>query len=230
MPYKIAIIAALPREISGLVRGCRPDAGLVSEGVYLYRVPGAVVVAAGMGGVRAAVAVKAALAAEGVSMLISAGMAGGCVAGATAGWVLEADVVVDVKTGERFESSANSVGGGPVVLATADEIASVKEKTRLFSTYRALAVDMEAATVARLARAHGLGFRAIKGISDNLDVELKPLGDFTGKYGSFRTGAFALHTALRPWTWLETIALARGSARALGALDVVLKKVIAGNS
>jgi adenosylhomocysteine nucleosidase len=122
-----------------------------------------------------------------------------------------------VQTGERT----------PVVLATAEEIASLKEKLRLFATYRALAVDMEAATVARLARAHGVGFRAIKGISDSLDVELKPLGDFTGKFGSFRTGAFALHTALRPWTWLETVALGRGSAKALGALDEVLKGVIA---
>ena len=123
-----------------------------------------------MGAGRVTIAVEAALGVGGVETLISVGMAGGCVAGATAGWVLEADVVVDVKTGETFESSVKTAEGTPVVLATAGEIASLKEKLRLFDAYRALAVDMEAATVARLARAHGLGFRAIKGISDSLDM------------------------------------------------------------
>ena len=52
---KIAIIAALPREIAGLVRGVEADAALVKEGVWLYRVGDAVVVAAGMGAERAAV-------------------------------------------------------------------------------------------------------------------------------------------------------------------------------
>jgi adenosylhomocysteine nucleosidase len=228
MSQKLAIIAALPREVAGLVRGIAPERELVARGIYLYRLPTAVVVAAGMGQGRVAIAVEAALGVGGVETLVSVGMAGGCVAGATAGWVLEADVVVDVRTGEKFESSVQAGGKNPLVLATAEEIASLKEKLRLFATYRALAVDMEAATVARLARAHGLGFRAIKGISDSLDIELKPLTKFTGKHGSFRTGAFALHTALRPWTWLETIALGRGSAKALGALDVVLKKVVGG--
>ena len=59
VPAKIAIIAALPREIAGLVRGTRPDAALVKDGVWLYRVPGTVIVAAGMGAERAAVAVGA---------------------------------------------------------------------------------------------------------------------------------------------------------------------------
>lgn len=173
--------------------------------------------------------VEAALAVEGVRTLISAGMAGGCVAGATAGWVLEADVVVDVKTGERFESSVRSEEKNQLVLATEEQIADVQEKLRLFAAYRALAVDMEAATVARLAKAHGIRFRAIKGISDSLDVELKPLAGFTGRHGSFKTGAFALHTALRPWTWRQTIALAQGSGKALAALDNTLKRVIAGD-
>jgi adenosylhomocysteine nucleosidase len=82
--------------------------------------------------------------------------------------------------------------------------------------------------VARLARAHGLGFRAIKAVSDAHDFELAGLGRFAGKHGSFRTGAFALHTGLRPWNWKEAIALGRGSAKALAALDVVLKRVVGG--
>jgi adenosylhomocysteine nucleosidase len=113
-----------------------------------------------------------------------------------------------------------------MTLATTSTIASVKEKRRLLATYGALMVDMEAATVARLARAHGLGFRAIKGISDGPEFELEALGRFEGKQGSFRTGAFALHTALRPWEWEKAIELGRGSGRALKGLEMVLRGII----
>jgi adenosylhomocysteine nucleosidase len=225
----IAIVAALPREIAGLVRGVKPDATLTARGIYLYRLPWAVVVAAGMGSARAALAVEAALAAGDVKMLISTGLAGGCVPDVTPGAVLDADIVVDVNTGERFTSASQPVPPSrSITLATTDSIASVREKSRLAATYGALMVDMEAATVARLAAAHGLPFRAIKGISDAFDFELDSLGQFAGEKGSFRTAAFALHTALRPWTWGEAITLGRGSAKALGALDVVLKKVVGG--
>ncbi len=74
-------------------------------------------------------------------------------------------------------------------------------------------VDMEAATVARLARMRGLGFRAIKAVSDAHDFELSSLSRFASPHGHFRTGAFALHTALRPAPWRQTMQLgARQSA------------------
>ena len=59
---RIAIIAALPREIAELVRGVPADATLRHRGISLYRLPNAVVVAAGMGAARAEMAVQAALA------------------------------------------------------------------------------------------------------------------------------------------------------------------------
>ena len=228
MSAQIAIVAALPREIAALVRGISADAGLLRRGVHLYRVEGGVVVAAGMGAERAAVAVEAALAEGGVEMLVSTGLAGGCSAGAVAGSVIEATVAVDAKTGERFTSAAE-LAGESVTLATAETIASVREKARLAESYGAMLVDMEAATVARLARANGLGFRAIKGVSDGFEFELSSLAKFAGERGSFRTGAFALHTALRPWEWSKAIELGRGSSRALAELDEVLRGVLAGN-
>ena len=86
---------------------------------------------------------------------------------------------------------------------------------------------MEAATVGRLAAAHGLRFRAIKGISDAHDFELASLSRFAGKHGSFRTGAFAMHTALRPHTWSKAAKLGRESNRALELLHARLVEVIA---
>jgi adenosylhomocysteine nucleosidase len=220
---KIAIIAALPREIAGLVRGTRADASLVKDGVWLYRVEGAVVVAAGMGAERAAVAVESALSRGDVGMLISTGLAGGCADGVEAGSVMEAGVVVDVGTGERFVAG---VGSG-VTLVTAGTIASVAEKARLAKSFGASLVDMEAAKVARMALAKGVGFRAIKGVSDGYEFELSALAKFAGERGSFRTGAFATYTALRPWTWGKAIELGRGSAKALVGLEAVLREVIA---
>jgi adenosylhomocysteine nucleosidase len=223
MPAKIAIIAALPREIAALARGVAPDAGLRSRGIYLYRLPCAAVVAAGMGAERATLAVQAALDAVPQAALISVGLAGACTPDLAAGSVAEVALVIDARTGERFRSSAMSTGP---TLATIDSVAGVQEKARLAATYGAALVDMEAATVARLAVANGLEFRAIKAVSDAHDVELASLAQFAGRDGSFRTAAFALHTAIRPHHWPRAIQLGRDSHRALAALTERLRRVL----
>ncbi len=226
MSGRTAVVAALPREVAGLVRGVAPDAALRGRGIWLYRLPEAVVLAAGMGAGRAALGVEAALAEGGVTTLVSAGLAGACSAEVSVGSVVEAAVVVDTSTGERFGTRRFGAEPG-VVLATTVSIASVAEKARLHVAYTAQLVDMEAATVARLARAHGLEFRAIKGVSDAHDFELAGLERFAGRHGSFRTAAFAAHVALRPWMWGRAMELGRGSGVALKGLDAALRAAIA---
>jgi len=223
MPAQLAIVAALPREIAALVRGSSPDREMLRRGVQLYRLRGAVVVAAGMGAERATLAVQAALAAAEIDGLLSVGLAGACSAAIVAGDLAEASVVIDSRTGERFAAeSAQSC-----VLVTSDAIAGVQEKARLAATYGAALVDMEAATVARLALVKGLRFRAVKAVSDAHDFELASLARFSAKQGSFRTGAFALHTALRPQSWAKAAQLGRDSSRALAALTTRLREIIA---
>ncbi|HEY4357596.1 MAG TPA: phosphorylase [Acidobacteriaceae bacterium] len=226
MSSTVAILAALPREIAGLVRGVRADEELRKRGVSLYRLSGAVVAAAGMGAERVPFAIEAALASGGVTTLVSVGLAGSCMPELAAGAVAEASVVVDVRTSEKFRTDMPEPSGQSVVLATTEAIASVQEKARLSASYGAAMVDMEAAVVARLAQAHGLKFRAIKGISDAHDFELASLSQFSGKHGSFRTGAFALHTALRPGNWPKAMRLGRESSRAVTALEQRLRTVI----
>ena len=222
-PARVAILAALPRELRGLVSRTRPEVILRQQGVHLYRLGSAVAVAAGMGGTRVSLAFEAALAAGSISTVVSAGLAGSCTAALQAGAVAEAHTVVDARTGERFSASGVSAG---VVLATTGLIASVGEKARLAAAYGAAMVDMEAATVARLAQAHGLAFRAIKGMSDAHDFELASLSRFEGRHGQFRTTAFALHTAVRPHHWRPAAKLGRHSDRALGALQMRLRELI----
>jgi len=98
----------------------------------------------------------------------------------------------------------------------------------LFETYQAAAVDMEAATVARLAMANGIAFRAIKAISDDYAFELGSLAKFETKHGHFHTRAFALHTAVRPHTWGKAIGLGRHSKLALEVLTERLKLELRG--
>ncbi len=216
-----AIIAALPREVAGLVRGVQPGSIARRAGIYTYVLPRCVVACAGMGAARVTLAVEAALRLGDISTLVSVGLAGGCHTDIKVSSVLEAGTVIDSLTGERFKAG----DGGGAKLVTTHTIASVREKERLLSSYGADLVDMEAATVARLAAIRELPFRAIKAVSDGHDFELSSLSRFASSHGHFRTGAFALHTALRPRQWRKTMQLGAASQRALAVLALTLKEL-----
>jgi adenosylhomocysteine nucleosidase len=98
------------------------------------------------------------------------------------------------------------------------ETASVKQKAKLAQAYRAHAVDMESAAVARGAQAHNITFVGLKAISDQADFEMPTLDQFIAGDGRFRTLPFAAFVAVRPWLWLRVIRLARNSAMAARAL------------
>jgi adenosylhomocysteine nucleosidase len=216
-----AIIVALPREVGALVKGWQRRE--LAGRVIVYTKGNAVVACAGMGSARATLAVEAAMAAMPVTALISAGIAGACDPALRVGEIVRASVVIDSRTGERFAAQSDSARSERV-LVTADAVAGVREKARLFASYSAAAaVDMEAAAVARLARAHGLPFRAIKAISDEAGFEMDGVDRFATADGQFREAAFALHMALRPWQWGKAIALARNSSTAVAALTGALQ-------
>jgi len=214
---KVGVIAAVPREVSALVKGWERRES--TDNVFVYTDGNAVVACAGMGAKRAELAVRAAMDAMPVTALLSVGLAGACDPKLKVGEIVRAGVVIDDPTpGERFENSQFRQ-----VLISRDAIAGVGEKARLYAVYGADAVDMEAAAVARLARAHGLEFRAIKAISDEADFEVEGLSRFATPDGQFRERAFAFYAALRPQMWGKVIALGRNSSKALAALTDVLR-------
>jgi adenosylhomocysteine nucleosidase len=239
---KVAIIAALPRELLEFAKDSGAGTPIKASGLWRAEASHVVLVTAGMGAERVTLAVEAALASGGVDLLVSAGLAGACEAWLEPGSVAEATEVVDTRTGERHRTDATgAVLVDPkysprkglskgIVLATAPQIVTVAEKARLRQTYGASMVDMEAATVARLARAHGIRFRAVKGISDGPEFELGGLSRFTGKHGEFLTLRFALHTALRPGTWKKAMELGRWSNLALAGLQGNLRQILAAES
>ena len=211
-----AMIAALPREVRALVKGWERRS--IADGVVVYSNGDAVVACAGMGAARVALAVQAAMDVLPVTDLISVGLAGACDPKMRVGEIVRAGVVVDARTGERFEDAQFKQ-----VLVSSDAIANAKEKARLHASYSAAAVDMEAASVARLAQAHGLGFHAIKAISDEAEFEMEGLARFSTAEGQFREAAFALHAALRPAMWSKVIVLGRNSSNAVDALTEALR-------
>ncbi len=211
-----AIIAALPREVKNLVRGWQEHR--LPGKVVVYSNDLAVVACAGMGATRATLAVQAAMSIKPITALLSVGLAGACDPDLSVGEIVRAGVVIDTQSGERFSDPELQQ-----ILASTPSIASVVEKRRLFDSYRASAVDMEAATVARMARAHDLGFHAIKAISDEATFELQELARFATHDGQFREAGFAAYSAARPQMWAKLFQLAGNSKRAVDALTAELE-------
>jgi adenosylhomocysteine nucleosidase len=211
-----AIIAALPREVKHLVRDWQEHR--LPNKTLLYTNDFAVVACAGMGPARATLAVQAAIAMKPVTTLLSVGLAGACDPSLKIGDIVRAGVVVDTKSGERYSNSQFEQ-----VLVSVPAIASIKEKQRLYESYRASAVDMEAATVARIAQARNLPFHAIKAISDDATFELHELAQFATQDGQFREAAFAAYSVAQPRLWSKLFHLAVNSKRAIQCLTIELE-------
>ena len=211
-----AIIAALPREVEHLVRGW--PRLLLPGRIVVYTGKVAVVACAGMGPARAALAVEAAMSVKPVTSLLSVGLAGACDPSLRIGDIVRAGLVIDTQSRERFRAAQAAQ-----VLVSAPAIASIQQKQRLFASYGASAVDMEAATVARIAQAHHLPFQAIKVISDEAAFELQELNRFATRDGQFRESAFVAYSLVRPRHWGKLLQLAGNSKRALRALTAELE-------
>lgn len=211
-----AIIAALPREVKHLVRGWRVHK--LPNKTIAYTNDCAVVACAGMGPARAILALQAAMSLKPVTTVLSVGLAGACDPSLHVGDVVRAGLVIDSQSGERYSDSQFKQ-----VLVSAPAIASIKEKQRLRESYSASAVDMEAATVARIAQAHGLVFHAIKAISDDAAFELQELARFATHDGQFREAAFAAYSVARPRLWPKLHQLAGNSKSAVQSLTAELQ-------
>jgi adenosylhomocysteine nucleosidase len=218
MSEQIAYIAALHREISSLVQGWQVDVQPVDRNLLIYQRDRVVIAVAGMGAGRVALAVQAALRTGEVKELVSIGVAGACCAKHSVGSIVLPATVIDARTGERFTTA-----GGEGVLVSVARVASVLEKRRLSQSYHADLVDMEAATVARLAAAHHLHFRVIKAVSDGPDFELSDTTKFATSDGQFREAAFAFHALMRPRLWRPLLELARNSKLAISNLTTAVQ-------
>src|SRR5882762_7031725 len=160
--YKIAIVAAMEREIQPLVK----DWSIVHKehdgrSFKFFEKSPVVLICGGIGAEAARGGAEAAINLYSPALLVSAGFAGGLHPKLEAGQMLTPRHVVDASDGSRTDS-----GAGEGVLISFESVANVEQKAKLANAYGAQAVDMEAAAVARSAEAHGIKFLACKVISD----------------------------------------------------------------
>lgn len=217
MTHRIGIIGALPGELKPLVRGWlqQPDGTLLMQ-----RGEVAVIAAAkGMGAARAEQAIAAAETYGRLDALISFGWAGGASCGVQPGTAYEVGEVIDQKTGERYATAA---AANPIKLVTIDHVADREEKRRLAETYLASLVDMEAATVARLAQERQIPFYCWKAVTDIATEDLPDFNQFLDADGQLRTGQLAKYVLTRPQYAAALLRIGRNSKSGAEALAETL--------
>lgn len=219
---RVAIIAAMEREVAPLIRGWRVRE--INHGGRQYRLfenGNAVLICGGIGMEAARRATEAVIEAAHPARVMSVGFAGALNSAIKVAEVIEPRMVVNAADGVRTET-----GSGQGTLVSYAAVADPDQKQRLSKAYAAAAVDMEAAAVAQGAQARGVEFAVLKAISDAVDFAMPPTEGFVSRDGQFRTGRFALYVAVRPWLWGRTITLGRNSVKASRALCSAIEKYL----
>jgi adenosylhomocysteine nucleosidase len=223
---RIAIVAALPGEIKTLVRGWkRPHAK--TNGVSIWKsVQNGDELIAVCGGMGATAATRSFAAAEtfgALDLVLSVGWAGALDSGMRTGQCYIPSEVIDVQTGERYQLAE---GGRQLPLASTVRVAGKSEKKRLWQSYGAVLVDMESATIARLAKMRGIPLCCFKAVSDGPDATLPDLNRFIDEQGQMRMPSFLAYVALRPQFWRPLMKLGRNSSFAAKALAAKIQKFL----
>jgi adenosylhomocysteine nucleosidase len=218
---RIAIVAALEREVSPLVRrkDARGNAWRVSDLEFdgrkfrFFEKDEVVVVCGGIGAQAARRAAEAVIALYSPEVVYSAGFAGALDPG-----LKVADIIQPLRVVNASDGSSVTLEQGKGVLVSFGSVASPEQKVKLRDSYAAQTVDMEAAAVARAAEARGVRFAVVKVISDEFDFTFPSMERFVDANGVFLEAQFAWFAALRPWLWPQVARLAGNSRRASRAL------------
>jgi adenosylhomocysteine nucleosidase len=219
---KIAIVAALEREVSGLTKGCsRVEREYEGRKFVFFERDEMVVVCGGIGLEAARRAAEAVIALYRPARVESVGFAGALDLSLGIGDVFAPAVGIDARDGSRVQIEGSNRHG---TLVTFMAVAGIDQKANLAEAYGAHAVDMEASAVAAAARAHGIPFGATKVISDQLNFEMPGMARFVDPQGRFRTANFAVFAALRPWLWRRVALLASNSRKAARLLNQHLER------
>src|SRR5437879_7069487 len=149
MNKRIAIVAALEREVAPLVKTWH-SSKLTHEGrnFTFYEAEYAVVVCGGIGAEAARRAAEALIVKYSPQSVISAGVAGALVSDLHVGDTIFPVVVIDTQDGSRHESGIHKAqmaqsSLGRAILATHPEIATAAHKQQLAKSYGAHAVHRD---------------------------------------------------------------------------------------
>jgi adenosylhomocysteine nucleosidase len=219
----IAIVAALEREVSSLVRHWGIHEQKYAGRVFrFYENENAVLVCGGIGSEPARRCAEAIIALYHPTLIYSAGFAGAADPNTKVGDIVVPRYVIDALDGSRIDT-----GIGEGILVSFAAVADSLQKAKFHAAFNAKAVDMEAAAVAKAAAVREIRFAAVKAISDSSGFQLPPLDRFINPAGGFDTAKFAFFVMLRPWMWLQIARLQKNSALASNALCARLAAITA---
>ena len=232
MSGKLAIVAALEREVSPLFKDGDWEVATVRLGERELRIrerDGVLVTCGGIGAAAARAAAEAVHKhAKGeLSGYISAGYAGALTPDLKVGDVLQPGQVVTPEGAQQTAQGANPSGG---ILVSSAGVAGTEAKHELAIRHSAKAVDMEAHAVADFANAHNIPCVVFKVISDEHDSDLPPVEQFVDAHGHFKSSSFAAHIMVRPWHWRKVIRLGLDTSVASRALCEALREAIAAHA
>ena len=219
---KIAIVAALEREVHPLVKSWTTErVACEGKSLRLHSSEKAVVVCAGMGAAAARRAAGALLERITPSLIISAGFARALVSDLHVGDVIIPAEVLGIATKKSY---ATLFGAGQ--LWTSDKVVENSDVPSELRLFEGKGVDMEAAGVAEVAAERRIPFIAVKAISDELTFVMPPVGRFIRQDGGFRTAPFLRYVSVRPKIWRSVVALAINSSTAATRLCSALGSLV----
>ncbi len=221
MRPRVAILAALPRELAPLVQDWPVNTRSHTDSSTISECDRAIAVCAGMGQERVTHALELAEGRGPICSIVSVGYAGALHSGYVQGRIYWPAAIIEGASGERFHCD-----GGTGTLLTVDHVVQREGKPPLAQRWNADLVDMEAAVVAKLARMRGLPFRALKVVSDEAGDRLPDFHRFMDERGAFREAAFVRHIMFRPWLIPASIRLAHRSAQASQLIATALREYL----
>lgn len=219
MPHKkVAVVAAMARELAPLLRGVRSQQ---VDGIEFFELNDAVIAVSGVGRKAAGHAAEELIQRYSPAVLISAGLVGALTPKLKVGDVVEVKEVVDADTGAKFET-----GHGDAMLVTGSAVAGPADKPIEAQRWNADIVDMEASAEAAVADRHGIEFMVLKAVSDEVNFAMPPLGKFVSDQGKFETLRFLAWVSIRPKWWSAVRQLNVNSNLAAANLSATLAHLI----
>ena len=223
---RIGLIAAVPLELKHIVRGWQRVATSQRYGHLWSKCDASgdriLAACAGMGPDAARRAFAAAESDGPLDLVLSVGLAGATESSLPLGGCSVLSEVIDENTGERFTLTE---GKRRLRIASLTRVADAREKKRLFQTYGAVMVDMESATVARMAQQRGIPMVCIKAVSDEAEAVLPDVNPFVHD-GQIRMMPFLAHVAVHPASWGPLMRLGRNSGLAAKRLGETVNRFL----
>jgi adenosylhomocysteine nucleosidase len=226
----------MPGELKALVRGWRHQK---RNRVHLWRWRAGelewVAACAGVGQNAAVRALKEIERDGPVASIFSVGWAGALKHTCKAGEAYRVAGVVDTVTNERTRASQfpplrqkddARMGHPDIWLATATKVVTQAEKQTIAIEYYADLVDMEAVAMARVAKARGVAFHCIKGVSDGAEDKLPDFNPFLTADGRFKRARFIVFALFHPGYWQALKQMGENSKRAAENIAVQVMEIL----